>query len=615
MVDIGWLGLLLVGCAGTGGPRPGGPGGEEDVPTGVDDTGTPEEEEPEVVVTACGDGSADYRTVQEAVDAAPEGAVVALCGTAFTETVLVDGRTLTLRGETGATIDGGGTTRALEVRATTTPTTVTVEGVTLTGGMADIGGAVWCEGATLTLTDSTISASTAHNGGGIATLDCDVTLLRTEVVTNRADADGGGAYLQGGTATVTDSHVASNAGADGGGLYVTAGATGVTSGTIFEDNTGHVGGGAWFEADYAFTHNVVRRNHALFTGGGFAGDLATGEISYNEVYENDSGTDGGGGFTRYGTGHVYRNSFHDNVGGDDAGGLRMIYGGALIEQNTFVSNTSSGDGGALKVSHNHSDVRNNVFEDNSTGGRGGALEIDDDVTFSTGNTFRRNHAGGSGGAVHMNMPFYDLQLTDSVFEDNSSDECGGGIGFDGKGFRLETTRLSMTGNTAARGGGICAHDGTLVLENGIFAENTASSAGGGMFFEQLALSLANVVLYGNDAPEGAAMTLRSMGTVLVSDSILANNQGDAVAANASSAPTWRYSAVWANTGTDFVGMRDPTGADGNFAGNPAFVDAAAGDFHLAPTSPAIDAGDPTRTDVDGSRGDLGAFGGPGGAAW
>ncbi|RJP78879.1 MAG: hypothetical protein C4524_06035, partial [Candidatus Zixiibacteriota bacterium] len=53
-------------------------------------------------------------------------------------------------------------------------------------------------------------------------------------------------------------------------------------------------------------------------------------------------------------------------------------------------------------------------------------------------------------------------------------------------------------------------------------------------------------------------------------------------------------------------MPQPAGT-GNLSSNPLFVNAA-GDFHLQPASPCIDAGDPASPlDPDGTRTDMGAF--------
>jgi hypothetical protein len=68
-----------------------------------------------------------------------------------------------------------------------------------------------------------------------------------------------------------------------------------------------------------------------------------------------------------------------------------------------------------------------------------------------------------------------------------------------------------------------------------------------------------------------------------------------------------YSMFW-NNGVDYAPF---VGAQNQYV-DPQFVDPDAGDFHLRPGSPAVDAGDPRAfaNDADGSRNDIGAFGGP-----
>ncbi|MCA9491171.1 MAG: hypothetical protein KC621_14675 [Myxococcales bacterium] len=95
-------------------------------------------------------------------------------------------------------------------------------------------------------------------------------------------------------------------------------------------------------------------------------------------------------------------------------------------------------------------------------------------------------------------------------------------------------------------------------------------------------------------------------TVNLSHVILADNVGAEAVENRGTVDTEH--CLFDATGT-LVG--EPTTEATNLIGqDPLFVDAVAGDWHLAPGSPAIDAGDPAIRDPDGSVADLGAYGGP-----
>jgi hypothetical protein len=54
-------------------------------------------------------------------------------------------------------------------------------------------------------------------------------------------------------------------------------------------------------------------------------------------------------------------------------------------------------------------------------------------------------------------------------------------------------------------------------------------------------------------------------------------------------PTWENNLVFGNT-NDYQGISDQTGQSGNISADPLFVDFAGEDFHLQADSPAIDAG-------------------------
>lgn len=76
-------------------------------------------------------------------------------------------------------------------------------------------------------------------------------------------------------------------------------------------------------------------------------------------------------------------------------------------------------------------------------------------------------------------------------------------------------------------------------------------------------------------------------------------------------------SIYSTGGDQWVEYSNLSGyfsGEGNINENPLFVDPENGDFHLQIGSPCIDTGSPSPqyNDPDGSRNDMGAYGGPGG---
>lgn len=74
--------------------------------------------------------------------------------------------------------------------------------------------------------------------------------------------------------------------------------------------------------------------------------------------------------------------------------------------------------------------------------------------------------------------------------------------------------------------------------------------------------------------------------------------------------SFRYNDVW-NVGATSCTGDERLGMDGNIGVNPQFTDEDAGDYTLRASSPLIDAGneDPAQNDLDGTRNDIGLYGG------
>lgn len=212
------------------------------------------------------EGSGDYLTIQEGIDAASYGDTVLVHPGMYQEWLTVgadkDGISLESRDGADSTVifEAGGTGASLLFVEGTGPTT-RVSGFTFEGNRATRGGAIRCASAALAVEDCVIRDCVAFEvGGGIFLDEPDGVAIRRCVVRNCWSREGGGLCHWGGDAVIEDSEFHGNwvtafNGLDGGGV-ATYDAQLDVSGCLFEGNHSQPGHGAGLWAD-DFSHISV----------------------------------------------------------------------------------------------------------------------------------------------------------------------------------------------------------------------------------------------------------------------------------------------------------------------------------------------------------------------
>ncbi len=233
------------------------------------------------VITVCWDGSGDYLTIQQGLDAAVNGDEVVVCdGTyagANNKNLDFGGKAITVRSENGpdnCIIDCQDDGRGFYFHTGETAVSV-VDGFTITNGYASdgTGGGVYCENySSPTITNCTITENTAAGywasyGGGIY---CDYssptitncTITGNVVVGQGAVAVGGGVYCWSGDLTITNCTITGNTGGeDGGGVSCTGYSNPTITNCTIADNTADFSGGVFsWDSNLTMSHCTITGN-------------------------------------------------------------------------------------------------------------------------------------------------------------------------------------------------------------------------------------------------------------------------------------------------------------------------------------------------------------------
>ena len=524
----------------------------------------------------CGSPTTPCATIQDGVDAARPGDELRVAAGEYTaindragraQIVYLD-KSLTLRGgyppgdwqhpdpdAHPSVLNAQGRGRALYAAGMIT---LTLEGLTITGGDAsglgggrigeDVGGGLYLLSATATLSGCRILSNTAgygpeSAGGGLYLRYGALHLRDSTLAENAAGKRGGGAYLYDSAVTLSGSRVLSNtAFAAGGGLALHTCAISLTDNTIAHNSANYGGGLVIDKSDVTLAGNTILSNTAGAYGGGvYLGDSAA-LLEDNHIAQNKALTAGGGIYLANSNAILRGNTLVANEGINTAGGgLGLRSGEITLERNAFTANVTEGDGGGLSLAYARAMLLGNAIAGNIAYHGGGGL-----------------FAGSS-----------DVSLEGNRIANNTAYLVGGGL-------RLTNSDVSLQND--------------LVVNNLVAL---ATNGGSGIHAVQSSLRLQHTTWARNRGGDGSALHIEGLsGPLLLTNTLLVGHTigitlaaGNRITLEATlwGAGSWANGADWAGAGTVVSGTR-------NIWGDPAFVEAEGGNYHIMASSAARDAG-------------------------
>lgn len=423
------------------------------------------------------------------------------------------------------------------------------------------------ESGSLWVADALFQGCASERGSALVAETSEVTLTDVVFVGNRSNQAGGAVWVHGGALQAESCTFEGNHSTYGtGGAIHAVGTELQLLLTEFTGNSGYDSGGAIYvqSGDLTVEGAQFSGNKTVYgTGGAIhaVGGLTVGSVDF----ENNSAYGGGG-------------CVHAAPDGSDV----------LLSMTTFSGcSTTYGGGGALAVSGAGGlRVVDTQLADSKAHEGGGAIAVSgtgevalDRVQAHTGAT-----TYGVGGLLSIRASA--VSLTDVVVRDGSAHQGGGALFVHASSLVADALHVQGGLTTYGTGGAALLEVTEISLSHSVFGGGQSTDAGG------LAATCTSLDLTNNDFVDNHGAGLYASCDGLAVNNLFAWNTG------ASSSPAkFTHSLVW----------EDPSTLDASpVSEDPLFVNAFA-DLNLLEGSPAIDAGDPSLLDSDGSRSDIGAY--------
>jgi outer membrane protein assembly factor BamB len=220
-------------------------------------------------ITVKADGTGDYPTIQEAIDASVNGdEIVCEDGTytgLFNYNIDFSGKAITVRSENGpesCIIDCNSSGTGFRFGNHEEANSV-VEGFTIRNGYSPFAGGIYCYNCSPTITNCNITnCVSADRGGGIYCNNGAPLISHCIISGNRAVIDGGGIYSTESDAKIENCVISGNIALDsGGGLYSDNGEHRITNCTIISNFAADAYGGIYSFSSLEIMHTILWGNY------------------------------------------------------------------------------------------------------------------------------------------------------------------------------------------------------------------------------------------------------------------------------------------------------------------------------------------------------------------
>ncbi|TSA25231.1 hypothetical protein D4R71_05670 [bacterium] len=293
------------------------------------------------------------------------------------------------------------------------------------------------------------------------------------------------------------------------------------------------------------------------------------------------------------------------------GDLVLVQPGTYIENINYTGKDIT-VGSFFLITQDASYISQTIIDGNQNGSVVEFSSGEDSTAYLIGFTIT-NGDTNFGGGIYCNNS--SPLIINNYIVNNNADAYGGGIYCSNSNININNNNINN--NTAGCGGGIyCLEESNPYILNTSIFENLATYSGGGIACHSNSNPIiinTNICKNANiSGSNGSGIWCWDNSNPFILNSIISENIGCyGIYINSNSNANINYSCFWNNEGGNFYNC---SGGIGTMELNPLFKDSENGNFHLQAGSPCIDAGnpDPKYNDPDGSRNDMGAYGGPGG---